>query len=110
MLECDPNCAKTQKMFEKAVFMLQYCPGKYKFSEKKGKKAVDVCLPLLKFAPDWIFTNRIFNRLDDAVYFNIDIVFFNADYDSDTFIAPVVINIYNTSHGTRRHGKVVPVA
>ena len=91
MLECDTSCFSTQKMFEKAVCMFKYCPSKYKFPEKRGKKAVDVCLPLLKFVLDWIFTNRISKDFDNAVYLKSDIVLFNADYDSVTFIVMILV-------------------
>ena len=44
-------------------------------------KAVDACLPQLKFVPDWIVTKKILKDLDNNVSFSDDIVFVNADSD-----------------------------
>ena len=49
-------------------------------------KATDAC-PSLKFAPDQFFTNKMFEDLDDTIFYNDDIVFVNADSDIATFFS-----------------------
>ena len=50
------------------------------------KKSVDACLSLLKFVLYWFITNEILDYLDNALVFNDDIVFVNADSDNVTFL------------------------
>ena len=50
------------------------------------KKSVDACLSLLKFVLYWFITNEILYYLDNALFFNDDIVFVNADSDNVTFL------------------------
>ena len=50
-------------------------------------RAVDVCLPLLKFVPDKFVTNKMINKLDDVVFSNDDRVFVNGGSDNDTFFS-----------------------
>ena len=35
-------------------------------------KAVDACLPALKFVTDWFITNRILEKLDNVIFSNYD--------------------------------------
>ena len=49
------------------------------------KEAVNSCLSLLKFVPDWLVTNKVLKDLDNVVFFNDDIVFVNADSDVTFF-------------------------
>ena len=49
------------------------------------KEAVNACLPLLKFVPDCFVTNKILQDLDNAVFFNHNIVFVNANSDVTFF-------------------------
>ena len=37
-------------------------------------KAVDVFLGTLKFVPDWFVTSKMITKLDDALFFNDDII------------------------------------
>ena len=50
-------------MCEKAVslvlFMLKNCLDKYR-SQEMCKEAVGVCLPFLRFVPDWFDSNKYF--------------------------------------------------
>ena len=46
--------------------MLKYCPDKYK-SQELCKEAINACLPLLKFVPDWLVTNKGLKDLDNVV-------------------------------------------
>ena len=50
-------------------------------------KAVDACLPALKFIPDWFFINKMLEKLDDIIFFNDNIVFVNTDSDNVTFFS-----------------------
>ena len=50
------------------------------------KKSVDACLSLLKLVLYWFITNEILDYLDNALFFNDDIVFVNADSDNVTFL------------------------
>ena len=38
-------------------------------------KVVDVCLPALKFIPDWFVANKMLGKLDNSVISNGDIFF-----------------------------------
>ena len=64
-------------MCEKAVtlvlFVLKNCFDKYR-SQEMCQEAVGVCLPFLRFVPDWFDSNKYF--------FNKDIVFVNKDSDN----------------------------
>ena len=48
-------------------------------------KVFDSILPTLKFVPDWFVTKSMVKKLDDAVFSNDDIVFFNKDSGNVTF-------------------------
>ena len=71
-------------------------------------KTADVCLPLLKYVPDWFITCKILENL--AVFFKGDIVFVNADSDIVKYlvviciISPIsgVICISNAGHVKKR--------
>ena len=103
ILDFIPNCYKTQEMCKKAVskepFMLKYCLDKYK-SHKVCKEAA-AYLPLLKFVATWFVTNKILKGLDNAVFFNDDIVFVNADSDNVTtfsnYVGLVKVDLINVS-------------
>ena len=69
--------------------MLKYYYDKYRSQEMCEvlmKKSVDACLSLLKFFLYWFITNEILDYLDNALFFNDDIVFVNADSDNVTFL------------------------
>ena len=55
----------------------RYCLNRYK-TQQGCDEAVDACLSLLKFVPDWFVTSMMLKDLDNAVFFNDDIVFVNA--------------------------------
>ena len=42
-------------------------------------EAVVAFLPTLKFVPDWFDKKKMIKELDDAVFSNNDIVFYNED-------------------------------
>ena len=66
--------------------MLMHCLNEFQ-SHVMSKEAVNTCLSLLKFLPDWFVMNKILKDLDDAVFFNDNIVFVNADPDNVTFFS-----------------------
>ena len=43
--------------------------------QKLCDKTVDVCISALKFIPDWFVTNKMLQKVDDAVFSNDDIDF-----------------------------------
>ena len=47
-------------------FMLVYCPDKYK-SQRMCDEAVDHCLTVLKFIPDWFVTSKMIKKLFTAL-------------------------------------------
>ena len=50
-------------------------------SQEMCQEAVNACLQLLKFVPDCFVTNKILQGIDNAVFFNHNIVFVNAYSD-----------------------------
>ena len=46
-----------------------------------------IVLAALKFVPDWFITNKRFEKLDDVVFSNDDIVFVNTDSDNVTLFS-----------------------
>ena len=64
--------------------MLKYCLDRYK-TQEMCDKAVDEFLPALKFVPDWFITNKMLEKLIDALFVNDDVIFINEDCDSVTF-------------------------
>ena len=74
------------KVDSKEPFMLKYCLDKCKTQEIYDK-AVDSYLLALKFAPDWFFTSKMIEKLDNAAFYNDDIVFGNIDSDIVTFFS-----------------------
>ena len=61
--------------------MFKYCLDRHK-TQEICNKAVDVCLSVLKFVPDWVVTNKMIEKLDDVLFSNDDIVFVNEDSDN----------------------------
>ena len=55
------------KLFPKKNFILKYCLGRYK-TQEIWDEAVDAFLPALKFVPDWFFTSKMIEKLDNAVF------------------------------------------
>ena len=74
-------------MCDKAVsndpFMVKYCVDRYK-TQEMCNKAVNDFLPALKFIPDWFVTSKLSKSLDDALFSNDDILFFDEDSNSVT--------------------------
>ena len=60
--------------------------NKYK-SQEMYKEIVNAFLPLLKFVPDWFVSNKMPRNCGNAVSFNDDIVFVNADSDNFSFLS-----------------------
>ena len=63
--------------------MSKYCLDRYKTRVICGK-AVDTFLPTSKFVPDRFGTNKILEKLDNAVIFNHGLFF--VDVDSNIII------------------------
>ena len=61
-------------------FSIVFFPDKYK-TQIMCDEAVDDCLAALKFIPDWIVTNKMLQKLDNALHAN------DEDFDKVTFIA-----------------------
>ena len=55
-------------------FVLKYFLQRHEI-QKLCDKAVDVCISALKFIPDWFVTNKMLQKVDDAVFSNDDIDF-----------------------------------
>ena len=77
-----PDCYITQglsdKLVSKAPFMLKHCLDKYK-TEEMCDKAVDLCIPALKFAPAWFVTSKTVENLVSAVFCNDYTILGNLD-------------------------------
>ena len=59
-------------------------------------KAVDSYLLILKLIPDWFVTSKMIEKLDHALYSNVDIVFGDVDSDIVTFFSnDIVLNSIN---------------
>ena len=50
------------------------------------KETVNTCLSLLRFVPDWFATNMMLKDLDNAVFFNDDIAFVNANFNKKRYV------------------------
>ena len=50
-------------------------------------KAVDARLPALKFVPDWLVTNKMLEKLDNAVFVTGSTILFNEDSGNVTFFS-----------------------
>ena len=50
-------------------------------SQEILKKVVNAYLPLLKFIPGWLVTNKMLKDFDNIVFFNGDTIFANEDSD-----------------------------
>ena len=50
-------------------------------------KAVDARLPALKFVPDWLVTNKMLEKLDNAVFVTGSTIFFHEDSGHVTFFS-----------------------
>ena len=78
----------TQEMCDKIVskepFKLKYRLDKFK-TQEKCVKAIDSYLPPFKLISDLFVTNKMVEKLDNAVFFNNDIVFGEIDSDIATF-------------------------
>lgn len=79
-----PDWYKTQEMSDKAVSKELFILKSF-LQDIRLKKCADACLPELKFALNWLVTNKMLKKLDDVVFFNDDIVFLEADFDNVTF-------------------------
>ena len=74
------------KVVSKERFMLKYFHDRCN-TQEMCDKAADAYLPSLKLVLDQFFTNKMLEKLNEAVFCNNDIVF--ADIDSD------IVNINN---------------
>ena len=67
-------------------------------------KAVDSYLLALKFVPNWSVTNKMIDKLDNAIFFIDDIVFGDIDFDivtsfrSDKGLNSISHNNINLDH------------
>ena len=59
--------------------MLIHCPNTYK-TQKLCDGAVQDCLIVLKFIPDWFVTSKMIEKFHDIFLANDDILFFNEDF------------------------------
>ena len=67
-------------------FVFDYTPDQYKI-HKMCDEAVDYYLLTLKFAPDWLVTNRMLEKLDNFVFSSDAIIFNHVDYNIITFLS-----------------------
>ena len=67
------------KMYEKIVsgdfFMLKYCHDRRK-AQEMCDKTIDDFLPALKFAPDWLFTSEMIEKLQTDLFVDDNLFFF----------------------------------
>ena len=82
----DINLKKCVSVVSEDLFMMAYCPNKYK-TQRMCNEAFDDCLAALKFIPDWFITSKMLEKSDSALLTNGDIVFFNEDFNKVSFIA-----------------------
>ena len=68
------------------TFMLPYCLDKYK-TQKMCDEAVKDCLTAFTFVPDWCFTSKMLEKLDNALRANDDILFYDEDFEKVIIIA-----------------------
>ena len=62
------------KVVSKGLFMLKYCPNKYK------TQAVDSSLMTLEFVPGWFVANKMIEKLDNSIFSNDNIIFPGVDF------------------------------
>ena len=72
------------KVVSKEHFLLKCCLDRLK-TQEMCEKAVDACLPTLRFVPDWSVTNKMLKRLGSVLFFNYDIELDDIDSDIVTF-------------------------
>ena len=70
--------------------MLKYYSDKYEI-KKMCDRAVDSCLLILKFVPDWFLTNKLIKNHDIAVFFDDYIVFGVLGSDSATYFSEDIV-------------------
>ena len=69
-------------------------------------KTVDAFMSALKFVPDWFVTNKVIEKLDNAVFSNDDIVSGELDSEIVTFFSNNVgLNIINLNNDNLDHDK-----
>ena len=66
-------------------FSLRYIAGQCK-TQKKWDKAVDDCLPTLKFVSDWLVTRKMIKKIFNDLYADENKHCFNADSSNVVFI------------------------
>ena len=69
-----------KKAVSKVSHMLKYFLDQYE-TNRISEKAVDACLPALKFVPHWFVAPQMLEYTDNAVLFNDDIDFDHGDPD-----------------------------
>ena len=67
-------------------FLIVYCPDKYK-TQRMCDESVDYSLAASKFIPDWFVIGKMFEKSDNALHANDDILFCKEDFNKVTFIA-----------------------
>ena len=65
--------------------LIVYCPDKYK-THKMYQAAVDDCLAALKFIPDWFVTSKMYEKFNNALHANDDILY-NEYFNKEQFLA-----------------------
>ena len=68
------------------LFMLIYCPNRYK-TQKMCDKAADDCLAAIKFIPDWFVSSKMLEKVHDALLTNDDIRFLGEGFSEVRFFA-----------------------
>ena len=72
------------ELFLKILFLIVYCPDKYK-TQKICDKAVDDSLATLKLIPDWFVTRKMIQKLYTDLYADESILYFNEDSGNVAF-------------------------
>ena len=74
------------RVLSKVRFSIRHVPDQCK-TQQMCDEAVDDCLAALKFVPDGFVTRKMFEKFDNALQDNDDILFNNKDFKKVTIIA-----------------------
>ena len=66
-------------------FAIRYVSDQYN-TQQLCVEAVDDCLAALKFVPDWFATSKMLENLDNVLYVNDNLLFYNENFNKVKFI------------------------
>ena len=68
-----------RELFLMTLFSIRYVPDK---TQQMCDKAVDDCLVVLEFVPDWFATSKMIKILFTGLYADENFFYFNEDFDN----------------------------